>query len=74
MAQEARWRSISKAVSWRITGTVDTILISWIITRQLKFALSIGLVEVFTKMILYYLHERAWNRVKAGRTVVDYQI
>jgi len=60
-------RSLLKAVSWRLTGTMDTIVISLIITRQLRFALSIGFVELFTKMILYYAHERLWNRIKFGR-------
>ena len=74
MAVDKQWRSFAKAVSWRVTGTCDTILISWLITRQFKFALSIGCVEVFTKMFLYYFHERAWNRVKIGRVPDDYQI
>ena len=74
MAVEKRWRSLAKAASWRITGTLDTIIISWIITRQFKIALSIGFVEVFTKMVLYYFHERAWDRVKTGRLAKDYQI
>ncbi|OGX12430.1 MAG: hypothetical protein A2351_05260 [Omnitrophica bacterium RIFOXYB12_FULL_50_7] len=72
--KEKHWRSVAKAASWRVTGTVDTIVISWIITGHFKMALSIGAVEVFTKMFLYYLHERIWNRVKAGRVVGDYQI
>jgi uncharacterized membrane protein len=71
---DKHWRSIAKAVSWRITGTVDTIVISWIITGHIKMALSIGVIEVFTKMTLYYFHERVWNRIKAGRYVTDYQI
>lgn len=74
MAVEKHWRSVAKAVSWRVTGTVDTIVISWIITGTLTVALSIGFVEVFTKMFLYYLHERIWNRIKAGRHVPEYQI
>lgn len=61
------YRSVVKAVSWRMTGTMDTILISWLITGKLKMALSIGGIEVFTKIVLYYLHERAWNRMKFGR-------
>ena len=73
MAVEKHWRSLAKAISWRVTGTIDTIIISWLITRQFKFALSIGFVEVFTKMFLYYFHERVWNRIKAGRAI-DYQI
>ena len=74
MTSEKHWRSLAKAASWRITGTVDTIVISWLITGHLKAAFSIGFVEVFTKMALYYFHERLWNRVKAGRTLADYQI
>lgn len=71
---ETRLRSIAKAVSWRITGTLDTILISWIVTGHIKWALSIGFVELFTKIMLYYLHERAWNKVGVGLSKQDYQI
>jgi uncharacterized membrane protein len=69
-------RSLIKAISWRVTGTVDTILISFLISGRIKVALSIGFVEVFTKIILYYLHERAWNRITFGRLKPkdDYQI
>ena len=71
---EKHWRSVAKATSWRITGTMDTIVVSWIITGEFHLAISIGFVEVFTKMFLYYFHERIWNRIKAGRAAVDYQI
>jgi uncharacterized membrane protein len=71
---EKHWRSVAKAASWRMTGTVDTIVISWLITGHFKMAISIGFVEVFTKMFLYYFHERIWNRIKAGRHPADYQI
>lgn len=64
-------RSIVKAISWRVTGTFDTMIISYIITGSLKFAASIGLVEVFTKMALYYFHERIWNKIKFGRDDVN---
>ena len=67
MAEEKHYRSIVKAISWRVTGTVDTIVISWLITREVKLALSIGFVEVFTKIFLYYLHERLWTRISFGR-------
>ena len=52
-----------KAVSWRIVGTIDTIVISYFITGRLTMAVSIGGVEVFTKIMLYYLHERVWAHV-----------
>ena len=57
-------RSVVKAISWRIVGTVDTMIISWIITGELTMALSIGSIEVVTKMMLYYGHERIWNAIK----------
>lgn len=60
-------RSIAKAVSWRITGTLDTFLISLLITGELTLAGAIAFTEVITKIVLYWLHERAWNKVKWGR-------
>lgn len=67
MAEEKHYRSLVKAVSWRVTGTCDTVLISWLITGQIKAALGIGFVELFTKIFLYYAHERVWNRLSFGR-------
>ena len=58
----SRKRHILKTISWRIIGTVDTIILSGIITGSWKFGLAIGGVEVITKMILYYFHERAWYK------------
>ena len=56
-------KSIMKAVSWRIVGTIDTMVISYFITGKLTMAVSIGGVEVFTKILLYYLHERIWAHI-----------
>ena len=67
MAEEKHYRSLVKALSWRVTGTMDTILISFLITGQAKWAISIGFVELFTKIFLYYVHERIWNRLSFGR-------
>lgn len=55
-------RHILKTISWRILGTLDTIIISWIITGSVEWGLAIGGIEVITKMVLYFLHERAWYR------------
>lgn len=60
-------RSIVKSITWRILGTIDTVLIAWIITGKFELAISIGSVEWITKMILYFIHERAWNAIKWGR-------
>jgi len=55
-------RHIAKTITWRIIGTLDTMIIAWIITGSWEWGLAIGGVEIFTKMILYYLHERAWYK------------
>jgi len=57
-------KSVIKAISWRIIGTIDTILISWWLTGTLAIALSIGSIEIFSKFFLYYGHERLWNLIK----------
>jgi len=65
--QERFSRSLLKSISWRIIGTLDTIVISYLITGKLAFALSIGGIELITKMILYVVHERVWNKVNWGK-------
>lgn len=74
---EKHYRSVLKAVSWRTLGTIDTIVISYFVTGNVVMAISIGSIEVLTKMLLYYLHERAWDKTDFGRIKVvenDYQI
>lgn len=56
-------KSALKAISWRIVGTIDTMIISYIITGKMTIAVSIGSVEVITKTILYYFHERLWAHI-----------
>ncbi|NCO00845.1 MAG: DUF2061 domain-containing protein [Epsilonproteobacteria bacterium] len=75
--REKHYRSIIKTISWRAVGTLDTMIISYFITGNLIMAVSIGSIEVVTKMILYYFHERAWNASNFGRykpTQNDYSI
>ena len=60
-------RSVIKSLSWRVIGTIDTVLISWLVTGTLQLALSIGFVELITKMILYFFHERIWNLITWGK-------
>ena len=64
---ESTKRSFAKTLSWRAIGTLDTILISWFITGTFAFAISIGTIELFTKMILYFFHERIWNSINFGK-------
>jgi adenylylsulfate kinase len=60
-------RSILKAISWRIFGTLVTMVFTFIITHQLTIALYIGLFEFVSKVFLFYLHERLWSGVLFGR-------
>tara|TARA_B100000131_G_scaffold42656_1_gene38356 strand:- start:855 stop:1403 length:549 start_codon:yes stop_codon:yes gene_type:complete len=77
-------RSIVKAISWRVVGTLDTLVLSYVVLSflgplfgleevssadKMKTALSIALTEVVTKMILYYLHERFWSRLQWDRSL-----
>lgn len=66
-APEAHSRSLLKAVSWRMLGSIDTFVISYLVTGKLVFAASIASVESVTKVILFYGHERIWAAVPWGR-------
>ncbi|MBV6479713.1 MAG: hypothetical protein HGGPFJEG_02505 [Ignavibacteria bacterium] len=61
--EDKHWRSFAKGISWRFFGTIDTIIIALFITGDLHVAFEIGFTEVFTKMLLFYFHERFWLRV-----------
>ena len=61
-----RKRSLAKTFLWRGIATTDTILISYLITNSWTKGLAIGIIEVFTKMLLYYFHERAWSKSDWG--------
>lgn len=61
-------RHIAKSITWRIIGTIDTILLAWLISGDPLTGLQIGFAEVVTKMIFYYLHERVWFKIRAGIT------
>ncbi len=60
--KDSNIKSVVKSISWRIVGTIDTMVISYWVTGQLEMALSIGSIEVVSKMALYYLHERVWEK------------
>ncbi len=60
-------RSLAKTISWRIIGTLDTLILSWIIVGEVSTAAAIASVEFVSKMILYFFHERAWNKINWGK-------
>ena len=67
MFKEGKKRSFIKMISWRVWATITTMILVYIFTRKLEIAFTIGALEVVAKMILYYLHERVWNKIKLGR-------
>ncbi|TDU43869.1 putative membrane protein [Gelidibacter sediminis] len=60
-------RTLLKTISWRVVGTLATVVISYVITGTLALAFSIGAIELVSKMALYFFHERAWNTIKWGK-------
>jgi uncharacterized membrane protein len=64
--RESRIRSLLKAVTYRITGTVTTTLIVFMVTGETTFAFAVGIIEPAAKIVIYYLHERAWQLVSRG--------
>ena len=67
MKDKSYKRHIAKTVTWRVIATLDTILLSWLITGNPLTGLKIGIAEVFTKMILYFFHERIWFKINLSK-------
>ncbi len=65
-SKKSSQRHLLKTISWRILGTIDTMILAWIISGNPMTGLKVGVIEVFTKMLLYYLHERFWYKLDYG--------
>lgn len=59
-------RHLAKAITWRIVASITTFAIGWIVTGSLDFGMAIGAADVVIKIVLYYLHERAWYHSSFG--------
>ncbi|MCX7798581.1 MAG: DUF2061 domain-containing protein [Melioribacter sp.] len=64
---EKSYRSLIKSISYRITSSLYTTLLTYLFTQDLKISLSIGGIEVFSKIFIYYFHERLWNKINFGK-------
>ncbi len=64
--KDAHYRSLTKAVTWRLTGSIDTLVLSLLITGNIRIAGTISAVEVITKVLLFYFHERVWATILWG--------
>jgi uncharacterized membrane protein len=65
--QETSLRSIIKTLSWRLTGSGATFLVSYLISNDIAMASTIAVIQLTTNTILYYFHERIWNKIMWGR-------
>lgn len=63
---ESKRRSLMKGLTWRITASVTTMLIVFIMTGNLALVAGVGLADVTLKVFFYYIHERVWGRVHWG--------
>ena len=63
MSLDTQKRTIVKTMTWRVTASLTTFLIAWMLTGDILVGASIGSIEAIAKVFLYYLHERAWNNL-----------
>ena len=68
---EINMRSVAKSITWRILATLTTMILVYIFFGRLDLAVIIGGLEMLIKLILYYYHERMWNRVSWGKIIVE---
>jgi len=72
---ETRRRSLAKALSWRFLATLITMAVAYAITGELAFAAKIGLIDTSVKILIYFMHERTWQRISYGKIEApDYEI
>jgi uncharacterized membrane protein len=72
---ESRRRSLVKSISWRILAAIITTLVALALTGEMAFAAKIGLIDTSVKLLIYFLHERIWNKINYGRVKApDYEV
>ncbi len=65
--KETHSRSILKSITWRVLATLTTMILVFIFTGDLVVSLGVGVLEAIFKIIIYYLHERTWDKIRWGR-------
>ena len=65
--RESNSRSIAKTITWRLTGSGSTFMISWLITGNLAIAGTILGIHFVSNTLLYFIHERVWNKIDWGK-------
>ncbi|MBX2873486.1 MAG: DUF2061 domain-containing protein [Saprospiraceae bacterium] len=70
--KESKWRSVLKAITWRLIATTTTFTLAYLVFREsgcedvLQKSSIVAGLELCLKLIIYYLHERAWQRIPEG--------
>ena len=64
MSADLKKRTLAKTMTWRVTASLTTFFIAWILTGDLLIGASIGSIEAIVKVFLYYFHERIWNNIR----------
>jgi uncharacterized membrane protein len=70
---ESHRRSFAKALSWRLVALLITVTVTWLIFEDVRIAASVGLLDSLVKIVVYYLHERAWQTLSYGRPATTEQ-
>ena len=68
MSEDLKKRTIVKTLTWRVTASLTTFIIAWILTGDFLIGVSIGGIEAITKIFLYYFHERIWNNINWAKS------
>ena len=71
MYKETKVRSIVKTISWRILATLTTVTLVYIFIGDTTIAFTVGGIEVFLKMLVYFIHERVWDKLKFGKREIQ---
>ncbi len=69
--QEKAYRSLIKAITWRIIGTLSLVLVTYLFTQKIDLSIAIGGIDIISNLILYFVHERVWEHISWGRTFGD---
>ena len=64
--REKHSRSVAKSITWRVLATLTTMIIVFIFTGNLAASFGVGVIQAIANTILYYFHERAWNKIEWG--------
>ena len=68
MSTDLQKRTIVKTLTWRVTASLTTFIIAWILTGDFLIGVSIGSIEAIAKVFLYYFHERIWNKISWAKS------